>query len=101
MGLHRDVLTLARHSLAPPGTHEKKSLKKDLPDAFNPSQTLLKSLQNIAKRYFQDFWQHVFSSLLKTLRTLNFLATSLLTIFPRLLFCFRTSQPDKYSKNNF
>jgi hypothetical protein len=46
------------------------------PDAFNPSQNAIiwlqfikpcqKAFKNIAKRYFQDFCQRLFSSLLKT-----------------------------------
>jgi hypothetical protein len=57
--------------------------ENDLPNAFNLSQnaiiciyivhkTLLKAFKNIAKRYFQDLWQRLFSSLLKTSSTLNF-----------------------------
>jgi hypothetical protein len=38
---------------------------------------MLKAFKNIAKQYFQDFWQQLFFTLLKTPGTLNLLGTSL------------------------
>jgi hypothetical protein len=63
----------------------------DLPDMYiskcnNMAPNVLKSLQNIAKQYFQDFCRLPFSSLLKTPDTQKKLGTTLMASVTERVF---------------